>query len=139
MYHNVPQGLSHCSGRHWCIQRHQKQCRPHLVGNIVFRHKDPQTLQPPGGVQGVKFDPLLFSSKNQSQKFIKGPFRCQKDAGQLVFTSSALRLFGTDIVIRYSRLLRRHSVNSAFLQPPLKEALITVPLQSRKTGNTLLS
>lgn len=35
---NVPQGLSHCSGRHWCIQRHQKQCRPHLVGNIVFRH-----------------------------------------------------------------------------------------------------
>ena len=139
MYHNVPQGLSHCSGRHWRIQRHQKQCRPHLVGNIVFRHKDPQTLQPPGGVQGVKFDPLLFSPKNQSQKIHKRPFPVPKRRRAACFHKFCSASFGTDIVIRYSRLLRRHFVNSAFLQPPLKEALITVPLQSRKTGNTLLS
>ena len=46
---NVPQGLSHCSGRHWCIQRHQKQCRPHLVGNIVFRHTTAFFLLPSCG------------------------------------------------------------------------------------------
>ena len=46
---NVPQGLSHCSGRHWCIQRHQKQCRPHLVGNIVFRHTTAFFLLPSSG------------------------------------------------------------------------------------------
>ena len=46
---NVPQGLSHCSGRHWCIQRHQKQCRSHLVGNIVFRHTTAFFLLPSSG------------------------------------------------------------------------------------------
>ena len=92
---NVPQGLSHCSGRHWCIQRYQKQCRPHLVGCIVFRHKDPQTLQPPGGVQGVKFDPLLFSPKNQSQKIHKRPFPVPKRRRAACFhkfCSASLRL-----------------------------------------------
>ena len=75
---NVPQGLSHCSGRHRRIQRHRKQCRPHLVGNLVFRHKDPQTLQPRGGVQSFKFDPRLFSPKNQSQKIHRKSFPVPK-------------------------------------------------------------
>lgn len=65
---NVPQGLSHCSGRHRRIQRYRKQCRPHLVGNLVFRHKDPQTLQLRGGVQSFKFDPRLFSSQKSISK-----------------------------------------------------------------------
>lgn len=75
---NVPQGLRHCSGRHWCIQRNRKQCRPHLVGNIVFRHKNPQTLQPLGGEQGVKFDLLLFSPQNRFQKIHRRSFSVPK-------------------------------------------------------------
>ena len=31
------------------IQRHQKQCRPHLVGNIVFRHTTAFFLLPSSG------------------------------------------------------------------------------------------
>ena len=94
---NVPQGLSHCSGRHRRIQRHRKQCRPHLVGNLVFRHKDPQTLQPRGGVQSFKFDPRLFSPKNQSQKIRRKSF-AKKTQGSL-FSQVLLCVFASGVLI----------------------------------------
>lgn len=100
---NVPQGLSHCSGRHRRIQRHRKQCRPHLVGNLVFRHKDPQTLQPLGGVQSFKFDPRLFSPKNQSQKIHRKSFPVSKRRRAACFhkfCSASLRL-ASSLMIRF--------------------------------------
>ena len=96
---NVPQGLSHCSGRHRRIQRHRKQCRPHLVGNLVFRHKDPQTLQPRGGVQSFKFDPRLFSSQKSisknSQKVLSGVKKTQVS----LFSQVLLCVFASGVLI----------------------------------------
>ena len=95
MNRNIPQGMRCCTGRHRRIQWKRKQRRPHLKGNLVFHHKDPQTLQPLGGVQGVKFDPLLFSLQNRFQKIHRRSFPVPKRRRAACFhkfCSASLRL-----------------------------------------------